>query len=113
MAWSTRETTQESIIRADHGNQFTPWTFTNNVDTYGLRLSLGTDGDCYDDAMIESLWGRMQTELLNRKKWVTIFELSAAMAGYMNAFHNNKRRHSSLDMLTPTECENLMTPCFN
>jgi len=48
MAWSTRETTPESIIHADNGAQFTSWAFTNNVDTYGLRLSLGTVGDCYD-----------------------------------------------------------------
>jgi len=60
--------------------------------------------------MIGPLWGRMQTELLNRKKWVTILELSAEMADYIDSFHNDKRRHSSLDMLTPTEYEQLHAP---
>jgi len=55
--------------------------------------------------MIESFWGRMQTELLNRKSRTTVIELSMAMADYIGNFHNTRRRHSSLDMLTPTEYE--------
>jgi putative transposase len=55
--------------------------------------------------MIESFWGRMQTELLNRKSWITVVELSMAMADYIENFHNSRRRHSSLAMLTPTEYE--------
>jgi transposase InsO family protein len=47
----------------------------------------------------------MQTELLNRKSWTTVVELSMAMADYMENFHNSRRRHSSLAMLTPTEHE--------
>ena len=60
--------------------------------------------------MIESFWSRMQTELLDRKKWVTIVELSMEMADYIHSFHNDKRRHSSLDVLTPTEYEQLHAP---
>ena len=60
--------------------------------------------------MIESFWARMQTELLDRKKWVTIVELSMEMADYIHSFHNDKRRHSSLDVLTPTEYEQLHAP---
>jgi putative transposase len=55
--------------------------------------------------MIESFWGRMQTELLNRKPWTTVIELSMAMADYIENFHNTRGRHSSLDKLTPTEYE--------
>ncbi len=105
MAAATRSTTRETIIHADHGAQFTSWAFTSNVRNYGLRLSLGTVGDCYDNAMIESFWGRMQTELLNRKTWTTVVELSMEMADYIENFHNTRRRHSSLAMLTPTEYE--------
>jgi putative transposase len=47
----------------------------------------------------------MQTELLNRKKWTTIVELSVAVADYIENFHNTTRRHSALDMFTPTEYE--------
>ena len=90
-------------------SQFTAWAFTTNVAAYGIRLSLGTVGDCFDNAMIEAFWGRMQTELLNRKKWTTIVELSVATADYIENFHNTTRRHSALDMLTPTEYETVNT----
>ena len=98
MAYSSRQPAAGGIIHADHGAQFTSWAFTSNVDKYGLRLSLGTVGDCFDNAMIESFWARMQTELLDRKKWVSIVELSTEMVDYIDTFHNHKRRHSSLDM---------------
>ncbi len=57
--------------------------------------------------MVESFWGRMQTELFNRKTWTTVVELSMAMADYIENFHNTSRRHSSLAMLTPIEYEKI------
>lgn len=60
--------------------------------------------------MAESFWARMQTELLDRRKWATIVELSKEMADYIDTFHNHQRRHSSLDMLRPTEYDNLCAP---
>jgi putative transposase len=57
--------------------------------------------------MMESFWARMQTELLNRKRWRTRLELANAIFEYLEVFHNRKRRHSALGMLTPTEYETL------
>lgn len=45
---------------------------------------MGSIGDCYDNAVIESYWGRMQTELLNRKRWKTRIELANAMFEYLD-----------------------------
>jgi len=78
------------------------------VRNYGLKLSLGTIGDCYDNTMIESFWGRMQTELLDHKAWTTIVELTLAMAVNIENFHNVSW-HSSLAMLNPTEYETINT----
>jgi putative transposase len=69
--------------------------------------SMGTVGDCYDNAPMESFWGSMQIELLNRKSWKTVVELSAAMAEWIEDFYNPLRRHSSLNYLTPNEYEAL------
>ncbi len=66
---------------------------------------MGSIGDCYDNAMIESFWGRMQTELLNRKRWKTRIELANAIFDYLEIFHNRQRRHSALEMRTPIEFE--------
>ena len=68
---------------------------------------MGTVGDCFDNAPMESFWGSMQIELLNRKKWMTYVELSTAMADYIVNFYNRRRRHSSLDYYTPDELEAL------
>ena len=68
---------------------------------------MGTVGDCYDNSPMESFWGSMQIELLNRQRWTTVVELSVAMADYIENFYNSARRHSSLGYLTPTEFEDL------
>lgn len=94
---------REVVIHSDHGTQFTSWAFTNRARQSGLVPSMGSIGDCYDNAVIESFWGRMQTELLNRKRWNTRVELASAMFEYVEVFHNRQRRHSSIGMLTPIE----------
>jgi transposase InsO family protein len=60
-----------------------------------------------DHAPMESFWGSMQIELLNRQKWRTSLELAIAMADYIEHFYNSDRRHSSLSCLTPDEFEDL------
>jgi putative transposase len=60
--------------------------------------------------MIESFWGRVQTELPNRQRWKTRIELANALFEYLEIFHNRRRRHSSLGMLTPSEYELRATP---
>lgn len=57
--------------------------------------------------MVESFWGRMQVELFNRKRWKTRSELATAIHDYIELFHNTRRRHSALGMLSPTEYEDL------
>jgi transposase InsO family protein len=52
---------------------------------------------------MESFWGSMQIELLNRQRWRTHLELAIAMADYIDHFYNSERRHSSLGYLTPNE----------
>jgi putative transposase len=93
------------IIHSDQGPQFTSWAFTTRARDSGLVASMGSVGDCFDNAVIESFGGRMQTELLNRRRWRTRVELANAMFEYLEIFHNRQRRHSALGMLTPTEYE--------
>ena len=106
-AGETRTTSPTTVIHSDHGTQFTSWAFTENVRRLGLLSSMGTVGDCYDNAPMESFWGSMQIELLNRQKWRTKLELGLAMADYIEHFYNSDRRHSSLGYLTPNEFEDL------
>ena len=106
-AGALRPTSPCTIIHSDHGSQFTSWAFTENVRRLGLIASMGTVGDCYDNAPMESLWGSMQIELFNRQRWRTNIELAVAIADYIEHFYNSARRHSALGYLTPNEFEDL------
>lgn len=66
---------------------------------------MGAIGSPYDNAVVESFWARMQVELLNRKRWRTRVELANSIFEYLELFHNKRRRHSALNMLTPTAYE--------
>jgi transposase InsO family protein len=72
--------------------QFTSWTFTERARKAGLLPSLGSVGDPYDNAVVESFWGRMQTELLDRQRWDTRLHLANAIFEYIEGFHNRRRR---------------------
>lgn len=109
-ATQSRPTSPGTIVHSDHGAQFTSWAFTENLRRSGLLGSMGTAGDCYDNAPMESFWGSMQIELLNRQPWRTNLELAIAIADYIDHFYNTERRHSSLGYLTPTEYEHLHSP---
>jgi putative transposase len=99
----------ETVIHSDHGTPFTSWTFTERARKSGLVPSMGSVGDCFDNALIEAFWSRMQVELLDTRRWKTRIELANAIFEYIEIFHNPRRRHSALGMRTPIEYEVLQT----
>jgi transposase InsO family protein len=105
MAIEQRDAVRGTVIHSDHGTQFTAWTFSDRARKSGLLPSMGSVGDCYDNAMMEAFWSRMQVELLDSRRWKTRVELANAIFEYLEVFHNRRRRHSSLGMLTPIEFE--------
>src|SRR6202021_432589 len=100
-AGESRTTSPSTVIHSDHGSQFTSWPFSENVRRLGLLSSMGTVGDCYDNAPMESFWGSMQIELLNRQKWRTKMELGLARVVYTEHFYLCNAPHTSLVYLTP------------
>jgi putative transposase len=105
MAVAARRPSEGTTLHSDHGPQYTAWAFSQKIRAEGLVPKLGTVGDAFDNAMVESFWGRMQTELLDRQKWSTPVELSAAMFDWIEAFYNPTRRHSALGNISPAEFE--------
>jgi putative transposase len=110
MAIDSRRPSPGGLIHSDQGTQFASWAFTGRAKATGLVPSMGSVGDCYDNAMIESFWARMQVELLDRRRWHTRIELANAIFDYLEIWHNRRRRHSSLGMLTPIQFETRNTP---
>jgi putative transposase len=109
MAIENRRPASGAVIHSDHGTQFTSWAFTRRAHESGLVPSMGSTGDCFDNAVIESFWARMQVELLNRRRWKTRVELANAIFEYLEIFHNRQRRHSALEMRSPIEHERIHT----
>jgi transposase InsO family protein len=105
MATQRREHRDGLVIHSDRGVQFTSWAFSQRVRDAGIAPSMGAAGSCFDNAMMEAFWARMQVELLDRRRWKTRVELASAIHDYIEHFHNTRRRHSALGMKTPAEIE--------
>ena len=66
---------------------------------------MGSVGDCFDNAVIESFFGCLQIELLNARTWDTRDQLAQAIFEWTEAWCNPRRRHSYFDMLSPIDYE--------
>lgn len=99
----------QTILHSDHGSQYTSWAFGQRLRAAGMLTSMGTVGDCYDNAMMESFWGTMQLELLDTKAWQTRDELANAIFEWIECWYNPHRRHSSIEMHSPVTFETLHT----
>ena len=99
-----------TILHSDHGAQYTSWAFGQRLRNTGLLASMGSVGDCYDNAMMESFWGTLQLELLDTKAWRTRDELATAIFEWIECWYNPKRRHSSIGMQSPATFEGLHQP---
>jgi putative transposase len=99
-----------TILHSDHGAQYTSWAFGKRLRDAGLLGSMGTVGDCYDNAMMESFWHTMQLELLDTRAWESREELANAIFEWIECWYNPYRRHSSIGMHSPVTFEDLHRP---
>ena len=90
------------LRRAVEPGQYTSWAFGQRLRHAGLLASMGTVGDALDNAVAESFFATLQTELLDRHRWNSRRQLARAIFGWIDVFYNQQRRHSTLGMLTPT-----------
>ena len=93
------------IHHSDHGSQYTSLAFGRRCELMGVRPSLGSVGDAYDNAMCESFFGTLEAELLDRYTFRSQVEARMAIFRYIEGWYNPKRRHSSLDYLSPANFE--------
>jgi len=93
------------IHHSDHGCQYTAVAFGQRLQQAGILQSMGTVGDALDNAVAESFWASLQTELLDRGDWPNRQALRLAVFEYIEVFYNRRRRHSALGYLTPEEFE--------
>jgi putative transposase len=93
------------IHHSDQGAQYTSIEFGNRCREAGVRPSMGSVGDAYDNAMAESFFATLECELLARSRFKTQAEARNAVFEFIEGFYNPRRRHSSLAYLSPVEFE--------
>ena len=94
------------IHHSDHGCQYPSLAFSRRCREAGIAQSMGSVGDCYDNAMAESFNATLECELLARvPRWHTHAEARLAVFDYIEGFYNTHRRHSALGYLSPKEFE--------
>jgi putative transposase len=105
MAISVRQPSEGLIHHSDRGTQYTSIAFGRRCREAGISLSMGSTGDAYDNAMAESFFASLETELIDRSSWRTRADARLAVFDYIEAFYNPHRRHSALGYLSPAEFE--------
>jgi putative transposase len=93
------------IHHSDQGCQYTSLAFGRRCDLMGVRPSMGSVGDAYDNAMCESFFATLECELLDRHRFQTQAEARLAVFEYLEGWYNPHRRHSALDYRSPVNYE--------
>src|ERR1700731_4242622 len=93
------------IHHSDQGSQYTSIEFGHSCREAGVRPSMGSVGDAYDNAMCESFFATLECELLDRCRFKTPAEARRAVFEFIEGFYNPRRRHSSIGYLSPIDYE--------
>jgi putative transposase len=106
MAVARRRPDPGLIHHSDQGSQYVSLAFGQAAGDAGIARSMGSKGDCFDNAVAESFFATLKKELVHRRSWPTRRELTGEVFAYIEAFYNRQRRHSTLGMLSPAAYEN-------
>jgi putative transposase len=106
-ALAIRQPSPGLIHHADRGSQYCSTAYQAELKKHGIRISMSGKGNCYDNAVVETFFKTLKSELV----WGTVFQTRAeakqAIGRYIDGFYNPVRRHSTLDYLSPVQFERL------
>jgi len=108
MALARRQPEHGLIHHSDQGSQFVALGFGQECAKAGIARSMGSRGDCWDNAVAESFFATLKKELVHRRSWPIREELRREVFDYIEIFYNATRRHSTLGMLSPIQYEEVM-----
>lgn len=105
MATTTRRPAPGLIFHSDRGSQYTSNEFTQLLNAQGFVQSLSRPRQCWDNAVAESFFATLKTELVYRRSWPTRTAARSAVFEFIEVFYNRRRLHSSLGYRSPAEYE--------
>jgi transposase InsO family protein len=109
MALSNRQPETGLIHHSDHGCQYTSLRFGEQCAAAGIHLSMGTMGDCFDNAMMESFFATLECELLAQHRFHSHDEARTVVFEWLEIISNRQRRHSALGYVPPAVYEQTAT----
>ena len=105
MAVQRRRPVAVVVHHSDQGCQYTSFDFARACRAAGVTRSMGSVGDCFDNAMAESFFATLECELIDRSVFENRNDARMAIFDYIEVFYNMTRRHSSIGYLSPAEFE--------
>jgi putative transposase len=93
------------LHHSDRGSQYASADYRRLLTTHGLTASMSRAGNCYDNAAMESFWGKLKTELVYRQHFATRQQARLAIFEYVEVFYNRVRLHSALGFKSPVDFE--------
>ena len=103
MALVRRRPAAGVIFHSDRGAQYTSKDFRKFCTSNGVRPSVGATGSCFDNAVAESFFATIKKELIHLRSWDSVTTVKTAIFDYIERYYNRRRRHSTLNYLTPAE----------
>ena len=101
----------DSVIHhSDQGSQYTSIAFGTRCRQAGVRPSMGSVGDCYDNALCESFFATLECELIDRTRFRSHAEARMAVFEFIEAWYNPRRLHSAIGYLSPVNYERSTLP---
>jgi transposase InsO family protein len=105
MAILRRKPKAELLHHSDRGCQYTSCDYRRLLERNGITASMSGKGDCYDNAMMESFWATLKTELVHHQHYQNHEQARASIFEYIEVFYNRKRLHSALGYQSPETFE--------
>jgi len=105
MALGRRNPGNDLMHHSDQGSQYASTDYQKILKDHGVTCSMSRKGNCYDNAVAESFFGSLKSEWVNHNRYATRSEAAQSIFYYIEIFYNRKRRHSSIDYVTPQEYE--------
>jgi transposase InsO family protein len=105
MAVRRRRPAAGLVHHSDRGCQYTSADYRAELRALGVEVSMSRRGNCWDNAVAESFFATLKTELVYQQSWSSRLELRAAVFDYIEVFYNRRRLHSTLGYKTPVQVE--------
>jgi len=105
MALAKRAPAAGLLHHSDRGSQYAAMSYQRVLDEYGLLPSMSRNGNCWDNACVESFFGTLKRELVYQRRYVTREEARQDIFEYIEVFYNRQRRPSTLGYHSPAEYE--------